>query len=240
MDFSESRFFLTQFREARGAALKDAEGFDEILFCLERLGLRLHGSVASLGIYREQLVPFAADSALANEIPEQWPAWHTPFASLYDELVSARNDAMHHGAFARLLTTHAVQLALVLEDIFMGKAATAEPWHPVSFARQLMLSNSYSCLPIYLGARGWVFLAESQVAKYLRSAPTNTERKKRLASTVAAAVDAGGIGLLEAHTIGPDASIQEAVALLDGRPILVADPESPHDLIGILTAFDVL
>jgi hypothetical protein len=45
----EAIFFRDQLRTARAAALQDAEGFDQILFCLERLGLQLLGVVGALG-----------------------------------------------------------------------------------------------------------------------------------------------------------------------------------------------
>lgn len=105
----EAIFFRDQLRAARAVALQDAEGFHQILFCLERLGLQLHGVVGALGPYRTKLVGLAAQSPLADEIPRKWPGWHSEFGALYDELLDARNDALHQGAFARSLTGHAVQ-----------------------------------------------------------------------------------------------------------------------------------
>jgi len=110
----EAIFFRDQLRTARAAALQDAEGFDQILFCLERLGLQLLGVVGALGAYRSELVRLAAQTPLADEIPRKWPAWHSGFGTLYDELLDARNDAIHQGAFARSLTGYAVQMAVVL------------------------------------------------------------------------------------------------------------------------------
>lgn len=120
---------------------------------------------------------------------------------------------------------------------------TAEPWQPISFVRQVMLSNSYSFLPLWFdhkGRDGWWFLAESEVAKYLRVAASNEERKRRLAATVASSVEKGLLSLIQAQTVDPQALVREAVTLLQGSPLVVVGQEEPTRLLGILTAFDVL
>ena len=67
-----------------------------------------------------------------------------------------RNDALHQGAFARHLTKHAIELAIVLEDVLsndldpvvtdfmLRNPVCGEPWQPIAFLRQQMLANSYS------------------------------------------------------------------------------------------------
>ena len=52
---------------------------------------------------------------------EQLMTYHTSFCDLFDELKDARNDAVHQGAHARILTDHAVELAIILEDALMSK-----------------------------------------------------------------------------------------------------------------------
>ncbi len=215
----EARYFRNELQGARAEALRDAEGFVQVLFCLERMGLRLYGSVAALGQYRDSLLALAVESPLAEEIPETWPAWHTGCKALYDELVHARNDALHQGAFARLLTNHALQVALMLEDALMADATrvsqfmvrnpvTAAPWQPVSFVRQLMLLNSFSYLPIRHPAGQWSLLAEAEVGRYVRL--SRPERRSRLASTVESAVQRGQLVLLPATIVAPDTPVEEA------------------------------
>lgn len=48
----ESVFYRDQLRAARYAALADSEGFREVCYALEGLGLRLHGQKADLGSYK--------------------------------------------------------------------------------------------------------------------------------------------------------------------------------------------
>ena len=73
------------------------------------------------------------------------------------------NDALHQGAFARHLTIHAIDLALILEDALRSfeeprvsdymvrNPLFAELWQPIGFIRQQMLANSFSFLPVLKG-----------------------------------------------------------------------------------------
>jgi len=61
--------FRDDLRRARLAALQDAEDFHDIIYCVERLGVALTGTLGALGAYQERLAELAAISALATEIP---------------------------------------------------------------------------------------------------------------------------------------------------------------------------
>jgi len=96
--------------------------------------------------YQSAIAEVAQQSPLAEEIPSQWRQYYTPFHILYESVRAARNDALHQGAFARHLTVHAIQLAIVLEDALMQNLTTvgdymvqnpvyAATWQPVGFIR---------------------------------------------------------------------------------------------------------
>ncbi len=253
MDPEQAIYFRDQLREARARALRDAEGFQHVLLCLERMGETLHDSVLSLGLYRDKLSAIAEQSPLAATIPRELSRWHTPFAELFGEFVTARNDAVHQGAYARTLTHHAVALALVLEDGLMiegrvvAQFMVAEPvlarlWQPVSFVRQQMLTHAFSYLPLFLDGpdrRGWHLLPEHSVARYLRTA-AKKERPTRLATSLSTAVSSGGLALVRATTVAPDAPVEDVLHKLGEHPVLVVDGEGPDGLRGILTASDLL
>src|SRR5262249_25063538 len=151
----------------------------------------------------------ARRSPLAEEIPKQQPEWHSPFSKLYTLVRQGRNDALHQGAFARHLTTHATQLAIALEDALMQEPLKAREfmvtnpvcaslWQPMSFIRQTMLENSFSFLPIAPDSSGgtdWRLISDFAVARYLRSAKSQAERLKLLAKRLGDVVKEGGIGL---------------------------------------------
>jgi CBS domain-containing protein len=258
-------FFRNQLRAARAATLADAEGYQQVLFALERLGMFLTRTAKWLGHYRACIERLASVSPLAEDIPKAYPEWHTGFGVLYNEVCQARNDAFHQGAIARVLAGHAVLLALVLEDALMAEASTvsdfmvhnplvALPSQPVSFARQQMLANSYTYLPIRMDGR-WCLVSETALVICLRreSEPDTKaknsktgvkNRNDRLAMQLREAAREGLLDLPKAKTIAPNAPVSCAVSQLTERPLLVVTKGRPEngggELVGILTAFDLL
>ena len=261
-----ARDFRLQLQQARENALKDAEAFDSIIHVVERLGSFCLGSMENLHKYRYAVEKLAKLSALATEVPNQWRNVHTPFNLLYDMVKDARNDAMHQGASARHLTTHAIELSLILEDALrileMAKNVSdymvrdpvcAHLWQPVSFVRQQMLTNSFSYLPVQNKERQWRLASDMQVAKYLRGQSVSDlqaadysqvqpkgERDRRLARALGEAVEAEKIELLQTKRLNDETPIAEALKGFDGKPILVFRRASEAELVGILTAFDLL
>lgn len=254
----EALYFRDRFRDARLVALKDAEAFHDLLFILERFGYFLQGEEGTLWKYEKAIVAQAKKSVLAVEIPTDHRDWHTPFRKLYYLVRTGRNDALHQGAFARNLTVHATQLALVLEDALtddttkIGDYMVREPlcalaWQPGSFVRQQMLINSFSYLPIQWEAEQgtvWKLVSDFRLAYYLRLSDNSSSgnRKERLAKTVRQAVDEGGLVLEEATSCSSCVTVEEALPLFsgDGRPLLVHHPTDSERLMGIVTAYDLL
>ena len=251
MDLNEAIYFRDLFREARAKAYRDSEDFHEILFTIEKLGVRLTNKVQSLFGYQDKIEKVAEKSPLSNNTDREW---HLPFNELYELVKDARNDALHQGAFARHLTSHASQLVLILEDALMGKACKVsdfmvrEPvcayiWQPLSFIRQQLLLNSFSCLPIYIETdkeSGWQLISDYVVAQYLRSAPSKNERKRRLAEPVREAIKQGKITFQKAQHCFADKSISSILENLTIQPILIVDKKQKDQLLGILTAYDLL
>lgn len=241
--------FADQLRSGREAALKDAEAFGEIVHAVERLGSFVTGKCTNLGCYKDELTRIATSSALAEEVPAIASGILTPFPRLYQLVKDARNDAVHQGAFARHLTIHSIELALILEDALRDSASPlvsdymarnpilAETWQPVGFIRQQMLANSFSFLPV-LRDGIWHLVSDREVAMFLRSS-TGAERKRRLALPL----ESAQIPFLAADCISEDSPLQDALARFKDRPLLVVDRtgvRGPHRLLGIVTAFDLL
>jgi len=249
MDSEAARFFRDQFRQARATALQDAEGFQEIIFVVERFGAYLIGKIKDLGKYGEAIEREAMSSPLADAIPVQHNSWHSKFSTIYEFARDARNDALHQGAFARHLTNSVIQLALILEDALMSKASTvgefmvrepicASSWQPLSFIRQQMLKNSYSYLPLLSENDGqpcWLLVSDYLVAQYLRKG----DRKTRLAKTLMSAKK-DGLELGPADTCFADTSVVDALEMSKGKPVIVIDKEHPERLVGIVTSFNFL
>lgn len=197
MEPEVKRDFREHLKIARENAFRDAEAFDGIIHVIERLGCLLCREVSGLGSYKSYIEEVVKPSALTKDIPQSWRMVHTPFSKLYTIVREGRNDALHQGAFARHLTAHAVELALVMEDalrvdepqavvsdFMVRNLIYAELWQPVSYIRQQMLVNSFSFLPVNNEGK-WFLISDLDVVKYLMGAGAN-ERNKRLAKPLRA------------------------------------------------------
>ena len=253
MTIESANYFRSELQKAREDALKDAEAFDGIIHVVEKFGQFLTHRVGTLGSYRTKIEEVAEYSPLATKIPTnydwRWRTLHTPFNLLYDMVKDARNDAMHQGASARHLTTHAIELALILEDamreiceknkcisdFMVRNPVCAQIWQPISFIRQQMLTNSFTYLPVFHPEQKWCFVSDLQVAKYLQV----EMRHKHLASSLQEAIENGGLKLQAVTPCIGKKPISEVLKDLCGTPILVGE-NSELGLEGILTAFDPL
>jgi len=245
-------YFRDELRDARAAALLDAEEFDSILFVIERLGSYLTGQIGTLADYKNAIISLAKGSAL-SQLPTSLHGWNPPFNRLFGQLAEARNDALHQGAYARHLTTHAIQVSLILEDALMDgrdkvgdfmvkNVVTASLWQPLSFIRQQMLLNSFSFLPVLndAGEPTGELIADCSLACYLVGS-----RKERLAQKLGEVAESGGIKLLATAKCQSNDKVRQIlsdVTMNDERlPILVIDEQGGRKhLIGLVTAFDLL
>jgi hypothetical protein len=239
----QRRFFRDQLREARSLALLDAEGFSPIVTALERLGSVLVPGGQSLSDYRSRLLAVARRGPVSPFESEDRGTF-TPLDVLFAAVKEGRNDAVHHGAYVRHLVRHCVELALHVEDGLMADATSvldfmvrdpvcAELWQPVALARQQMLVNSYSYLPIRFQNR-WHLLSDHAIARYLAEAE-NRRQASRVG--IGTASEQGRLTLDPAIVVAADATVQHAIRICDSKPVLVVE----HDrLLGIATPFDFL
>lgn len=247
-------YFRDELREARYAAFRDAEGFHEIIFAVERLGSALTGKAGSLQDYKDALAERARRSSLSEELPRAQPEWHAPFSAPYRLVQQGRNDALHQGAYARRLADHAVQLALILEDALMDAATLvrdfmvrdvvcAVPWQPIGAARQLMLANSFSFLPIqgiWEEPVRWLLISDYAIARLLRGSPSATERSRRLATSVQEAIVSKQLEVDDAETCAPDDTLDEVLKARTRRLLLMLDRGDRSRLVGVVAPFDLL
>lgn len=239
--------FRDELRAARGRALQDAEAFQAIIQAVERLGGYLQGGrTRGLWGYREFLHRLAQQSVLAKRTPTKHPDLHPAFLDLLQNVADARNAAIHEGTFARMLTAHSVELALILEHALMSKRTrvrdymvqevmTAAPWQPLSLVRRTLLANSYSYLPITMSAGEWRLLSDYGLAGYLKS---DSNAEVRMNETVEDAYEQG-LKLEEPLVCVGDTPVSEVLTSCGGLPTLVVSEDGSR-LLGIATPFDLL
>lgn len=253
LEREERLFHRDRLRSARYAALADAEGFHEICYAVESLGMRLHGTEATLGQYKTALQRLAKASFTLSKLSADFPMFFTRFDALYERLRHARNDAMHMGSYARHATVAAVELCIGLEEAIMTTTETSmkvadymvkspvsiEHWQPVAHARQLMLMHSFSFLPILYNGK-WKLLSEMAVVAFLQPR-ARAEKDKALAQSISDAVQAG-LKLLPAKTLKSTTEIAPLVAKSAIRPVstLWLVVESKDRLTGVLSPFELM
>ena len=206
--------------------IEDAEGYQKILFVLERLGSYLSESQGTLGGYRcciRRLVECHHPNG--GRPPEGYSHYFMDFDTLYEMVREGRNDAQHQGAVARILTSHSVQLSIILEDALSNvKAPEKDPkikdymvrnpvcaslWQPIGFLRQIMLENSFSSLPFQCGET-WYVVSDCEIARYLASCESE-ERKEKLSKTLECVKKSGEITLMKKAVVPPDKTVSEAL-----------------------------
>lgn len=248
------RKFRDLLKTARTAAQHDGENFDGILFALERLGYFLSNAAEpnnhSLGRYRNDICALLK----LRHGDQDASSWWIPDDRLYDLVERGRNDALHLGAAARHLTTHAIDLSLRMEEVLVMKSIAVrdfmvahpvcgELWQPLQFLRKTMIENSFSHLPVCEGEgkdRVWWLVSDYSLARYLGRESFET-RAKRLKDSLADAMkdaETKAQLLVKAKLIKPDASVADV--LMSQHPALVCEEEDPMRLLGIITAFDLL
>lgn len=253
LNSDERVFYRDQLRSARYAALADSEGFLQTCYAIEALGRRLLGKEANMGKYRSSIKKIATAAASLEQLPDQFPMFFTKFDALYDVIRRARNDAMHSGSYARHATNAAIEMCIGLEeavmvgpeivnkvqDYMVKTPITAEPWHPVAHARQLVLTHSFSFLPV-LHENKWHLLSEMALVAYLHRL-TGDGRKFALAQQISEAV-AGGLKLLPACHLKPEVDIKTVIdnGSITTNPILWVVVDEENRLLGVLSPFELM
>ncbi len=253
----ECRHYRDQLRAARYAALADAEGFDAICFAVEALGLRLLGEQGDLGKYEDRIGFYARQSPVLTELAKKRPSGFKTFESLYQVVRTARNDAMHAGAYARHATEAAIELCIGLEEALMSgvkrtvgsvmvkSPISIEHWQPVAHARQLMLMHSFSNLPLRHQGKWWL-LSELALARFLST--SQTQRKERLGLSIEQAAQQDAklelFQVSERELLNVETKIEDLLNDANDRrePTLwlVIDDAREEHLAGVLSPFELM
>jgi hypothetical protein len=214
--------------------------------------MRLLGAEATLNAYRVHIEHIAQSVPSLSSLADQFPMFFTRFDALYDVVRRARNDAMHGGVYARHATDAAVELCIGLEEAvmvgsgqitkvrdYMIKAPlVAEPWHLVAHVRQVVLTHSFSFLPMFHEG-AWSLVSEMSLVKYLRP-KSATDRRRALAQSLSRAI-ADGLELVPTTPIAPDDDVADVLAgtSTSVNPVLWVVVESGR-LVGVLSPFELM
>ena len=237
-------------RTARYAVTEKGAGYEVIVQAVERLGAYLWnpgadaGKFGTLWRYKKDLRDLVRDFVVIEH-----------FDRVYERVRNGRNAGVHQGAEARPLIQNAVELAIMLEhalreasgmnkarEVMVSPVVRTYTWEPVAQARQKMLAESYSALPLWQkkceGCEGgWSVITADAIVKWLQQVPS-TCRKEREKMQLSGAIREG-LKTANACKTGPEEEIKLPDDGWCGGVLLVTNGEK-HDLIGIVTAFDLL
>ena len=197
-------------------------------------------------------------SAVLNELANSFPETFTQFDALYELVRSARNDAMHTGVYARHAAAAGIELCIGLEEALMNTKSpmtrklvkdymvkspiVVEPWQPVAYARQLILTHSFSFLPVKLGT--WKLVSETAMARYIQFGGNAGSDWAKLLGTSIEDAAGSGLALLDAKVVGLDDDVRKLLKILsDAQALeqhlwLVVDGQDK--LCGVLSPFELL
>lgn len=248
-------FFVDRLSSARFEALRDAEQFDGIIHAIEALGYFLtksalsdQGAPGSLDKFGPEIKAFVKVALDASDDQQVIVG----FDRLYEAVRIARNDAVHKGAFARHLTSNAIKLAITLERALrmqlpqtVSVRMTRDPvcaslWQPLDFVRQAMLENSYSYLPVCDAEGTWRVIVDAKLVAYLSGHPEGILRRKKLSETVQSALANVSFVAKWLGEASPVEGAATAMLTAEHPVLLVEKEENERNLVGILTAFDLL
>ena len=112
-------------------------------------------------------------------------------------------------------------------------------WQRLEECRRLMLTHSFSYLPIKIGTE-WKLLTDVNLAKYLAQAKSIKKWKKLMWETVECAKEKE-LELECVKTVEQTDSKVCALKKMNGKAAIVTEGEEENkDLVGIITPFDLL
>ena len=187
---------LTHLRQARALVSHDAEALHLGTLTLERIA---HIAGANVGFTLGQCAPHVLSLLAESPGTDQ-----NSGRELFETVRQARNMAIHGGAWVRHHTTRLVDLFLlleqaistkmkVIEQIMVRAPLEAKPWHVLGHARNDMLRNSFSALPIFIGPVGnqrWKLLRDEGIVRLI-SGEHRPRREEILSQPIAQAIANG-------------------------------------------------
>ncbi|MWL88596.1 CBS domain-containing protein [Cupriavidus sp. SW-Y-13] len=256
LSWLERCHYRDRLRGARYSALADAEGFGEVCFALEAIGMRLLRQEGQLGSYIRELYELAKDSDVLHHVATEFPVLFASFSALYRTVQNARNDAMHSGVYARHATEAAIALCIALEEAlmkeqdfkrvtvgdFMVRSPVAvQPWQPVAYARQLMLTHSFSFLPVKID-HDWLLLPEVSVAKFLHRKEKRKELLAKEIREVGGLKESGAeLELVRACLVSEASEVDTLLAEADASVQTLWLVDDGHGgLAGVLSPFELM
>lgn len=133
-----------------------------------------------------------------------------------------------------------------VKHLMVGGPITAFDWNTLGQIRTLMLEHSFTYIPVKradgLEPR-WILISDAWLMATLRKATSRTAWNKALGMTVGAVLaecDQQKLHSMAANFCDDSDTIASIVDRLSDRPLLVRPSNRPEEIVGIITAYDLL
>lgn len=133
-----------------------------------------------------------------------------------------------------------------VKHLMVGGLITAFDWNTLGQIRTLMLEHSFTYIPVKrtegLEPR-WIMISDAWLMATLRKATSRTAWNKALGTTVGAALAESDVQKLHAMAAifcDDSDTLLAVVERLRDRPLLVRPSNRPDEIVGIITAYDLL
>lgn len=238
-------------QKARYQVLEDGENWLGIAQAIEAVGNaiakeeKVGKGLGKVKPELQQLVKEYHPTTGQGQYEAEEGPFESTFGNLLEEVRKARNDEAHMGAAARAAARIATVVGIYLEDTLMAASGAekegvkayiqeqvvrAYTWQRLGECRRLMLTYSFSYLPVKIGNE-WKILTDVDLAEYL--AVKGPEGRKEI---VKEAIK-NGLEVDDAAKVKPTYCKWKALKKMKGKAAVVM---TEGDLVGIITPFDLL
>lgn len=237
-------------QKARYQVLEDGENWLGIAQAIEAVGNaiakeeKVGKGLGKVKPELQQLVKEYHPTTGQGQYEAEEGPFESTFGNLLEEVRKARNDEAHTGAAARAAARIATVVGIYLEDTLMAasdaekdvkayiqeEVVRAYTWQRLGECRRLMLTYSFSYLPVKIGTE-WKMLSDADLAEYLAVKGADGRKEK-----VEEAIK-NRLNVEDAAEVKPTYCKRKALKKMKGKAAVVM---TEGDLVGIITPFDLL
>lgn len=253
LSLTEATYFLNKFRVARYNALNDSENFNDIILTIEEFGC-FGGKKIENGLahYEPILKTFVQENGIREDL--------IFFCHKFEVIRVCRNESIHSGVYARNITNHCIEITIFFEELLkifiamqdysnvsnfmIANPVAAEDWYTVKMARNIMLTNSFTYIPIFLKEKKeWRLISETNIIEFMGVDFQNQkDRNSNSIKSINELINDLGSEIFKPKNINPESSIhsvKDCFIKHDGKPVLITG-NNIDQLIGIITPYDIL
>ena len=238
-----TRHTVEALREARRRVLQGSSSFLDIVLVIERFG-KEHWNQRNLKRINEVLVRFI----------NQWNAGGSSeeVHRLLDAMREGRNEAVHEGTLGRRLARDCVRVSIMVEDALRREAdmrsvsdsivetvVYARLWQTLRTIRRTMMENEFTHLPFEKEGQWYTVDAEALCVYRDQHCDDDNEVWGQTLRFAMERADKR-LDVREAALVNRREDIHKATDRLKGQGMLLVRGECDKEIVGVLTAFDLL